>query len=201
MWHGTGFNVSMKIKSQSNVTNQLAAVMSVGMLFWTLASAMAGDSDQANQGRLSNADYKFAKAAAAGGAFEINLGNIAATKATNSSVRQFAQLMVTEHGKAGQDLQQVAAQAGATLPTSPSGDQQKIIDHLNGLSGAKFDREYVAAMVKAHEEDEKAFKKASEKSDNADLKDFAGRTLLMVQAHLKHAQDLEAALKHNLASN
>jgi putative membrane protein len=189
----------MNTKLQTNLTNQLAAVMSLGALFWGLASAVAGDNT--DQGKLSDADYKFAKAAASGGSFEVNLGNIAASKSTNSSVQQFAQMMVTEHGKAGQDLQQVATQTGTTLPSSPTSDQQKIIDKLNGLTGPKFDREYIAAMVKAHEEDEKAFKKASDKAVNPDLRAFAARTLLVVQTHLKHAQDLEEGLKHNMASN
>ena len=164
-----------------------------------LGSAQAADTPD-NRGQFKSSDYKFAKAAACGGMMEVNLGKIAAERSTNGAVQQFGQRMMRDHGKAGEDLQQIATRYGATLPSEPSSGQQKEIDKLNRLSSAEFDKAYINLMVKDHKEDAKEFKKASEDVKNSDLKSFAAATFVIVQDHLKMAVDLEQDLKQKMAS-
>jgi putative membrane protein len=59
----------------------------------------------------------------------------------------------------------------------------------------------MASMVRAHKADEKAFKKASEEVQDPDLKAFAANTLMIVQSHLKMAEDLENSVKSELSQN
>lgn len=164
-------------------------------------SAFAADSETDNRGQLSSSDYKFAKEAATGGMFEVQAGNVAASNSGNSAVQQFGQRMVNDHGKAGQQLAQIAAQKGATLPTTITTKQQKELDKLSKLKGTHFDKDYMAEMVKAHKADEKLFKRASEDIKDPDLKAWATTTLSMVQNHLKMAEDLDATVKHELSMN
>ena len=154
-----------------------------------------------NHGQLSENDYKFAKAAASGGILEVNLGKIAVGKSTNTDVQQFAQRMVTDHGKAGQNLAEIATHKGATLPSEPTSVQQKEFDVVSKLSGSEFDKAYIAFMVRAHKADEKEFKKASDTADDADLKAFDSTTLTMVEDHLRMAMDLDEGLKHKMSMN
>src|SRR5471030_2187154 len=49
-------------------------------------------------------DAKFAVAAANGGMTEIALSKLAQTQATNSQIKDFAAMMVMDHGKAGAEL-------------------------------------------------------------------------------------------------
>ena len=163
-----------------------------------LCSVQAADKD--NRGQLTSSDYKFAKAAACGGMFEVSAGRIASDRSTNAAVQQFGQRMMKDHTKVGQDLQLIATRNGARLPSEPTADQQKEIDKLNTLASAEFDKAYIALMVKDHKGDAKDFKKESEDADNPELKAFAGNTLAIVQDHLKMAQDLEQSLKRNLSS-
>lgn len=163
-------------------------------------SASAADATD-NPGQLSAEDYKFAKEAACGGMFEVNLGNMALANSQNAAVKQFGQRMVTDHGKANQELEAIASRKGATLPTQLPAHKQKEVDRLAKLSGPAFDKAYVALMVKAHKEDEKAFKKASEEAQDPDVKNFASTTLTMVQEHLKMAEDLQENIKHELSLN
>ena len=104
-----------------------------------LVSAYAADTDD-NRGQISASDYKFVKAATCGGMFEVNLGKVAAANSKNAAVQQFGQRMVTDHGKAGQDLAQIAGRKGASLPSQLSTRQQKEVDHLSKLSGVEFDK-------------------------------------------------------------
>jgi putative membrane protein len=166
----------------------------------TLTSAYASDSAE-NRGEFSASDYKFAKEAALGGMFEVNLGNVAAANSSNPQVQQFGQRMVADHGKAGQDLAQIASAKGATLPSQLSKKQQKEVDRLSKLTGPQFDKDYVALMIKCHKSDEKAFKKASEDVQDPQLKEFAANTLQMVQMHLKMAEDLDSSVKNELSMN
>lgn len=165
-----------------------------------VASAFAADAS-GNPGQLAASDYQFARDAAIGGQFEVTLGNIASVNSKNPAVQQFGQRMVGDHGKAGQELQQIAQLKGATLPTQLPSPKQHEIDRLAKLTGTDFDKDYMACMVKAHKMDEKAFRKAAQDLQDPDLKAFAARTLTMVQAHLKMARDLEQSVKHELSVN
>ena len=55
-------------------------------------------------GKLAAADTKFVQEAAVGGMAEVALGKLAATKATNPDVKQFAQRMIDDHSKANAEL-------------------------------------------------------------------------------------------------
>jgi putative membrane protein len=132
---------------------------------------------------------------------EVSLGKVAADKAANPAVREFGQRMVTDHGKAGQDLAKIASSKGASLPSEPAAGQQKESEKLSKLSGSEFDRAYMALMVRDHKADEKEFKRASEKVEDPELKAFAATTLAVVQDHLKMAEDLAASLRHEVSSS
>jgi putative membrane protein len=160
-----------------------------------------GAESNEGRGQFTASDYKFARDAARGGMFEVNLGNLALSTSKNTGVQQFGQRMVTEHRQAGQNLQQIASRKNATLPTEVSSHQQKEVDRLSKLSGPEFDKAYVMVMIKAHKADEKAFKKESEDGDDADLKAFAADTLTMVRDHLKAAEDLDKTIKQEVSSN
>ena len=130
---------------------------------------------------------------------EVSLGKVAADKSVNPAVRQFGQRMVTDHGKAGEDLAKIASSKGASLPSEPAAVQQKETERLAKLSGPEFDKAYMALMVRDHKADVKEFKRASEKVEDPELKAFAATTLTLVQDHLKMAEELSASLKHEVS--
>src|SRR5438105_12736902 len=57
-------------------------------------------------------DIEFVLDAAKGGMAEVELGRLAAGHAKNDEVRKFAQRMVDDHTKAGDELQAIAASRG-----------------------------------------------------------------------------------------
>ena len=102
--------------------------------------------------------------------------------------------MVTDHTGVNTELKQLADKKGITLPDKLDKKHEKIVDKLSKLSGADFDKEYMKLMVKAHESDVAAFKKASKDLKDPDLKDFAAKTLPAYEEHLKLAKETEAKL-------
>lgn len=141
-------------------------------------------------GSLSSADKKFVMEAAAGGMEEVQLGQLAAQKATNPDVKSFGQRMVDDHSKANSQLMQIASQKGVTPPSTLPASKQKDIDKLGKLSGAAFDSAYVSMMVKDHKKDVAEFQKQAKSGKDTDVKSFASTTLPTLQDHLKMIQDI-----------
>jgi putative membrane protein len=186
---------------KTNYRNVLfaTACLALSMAPAALISTRASDNGE-TRGQFSAADYKFAKEAACGGMMEVSLGKVAAEKSANPAVQQFGQRMVTDHGKAGAELNQLASRRGASLPVALTASQQKEVDRLAKLSGSEFDKVYVPMMVRDHKADEKEFRRASEKVMDPDLKTFAASTLAVVQEHLRMAEELDASLRHHEVS-
>lgn len=132
---------------------------------------------------------KFANEAAQGGLAEVELGRLAAQKAADPAVREFGQRMVADHSKASAELKAIAVRKGMQLPNDMNSDQKSEMDKLSKLSGAEFDKEYISAMVKDHEDDVKAFETQSKEGNDADVKAFAAKTLPTLQDHLQMARN------------
>jgi putative membrane protein len=139
-------------------------------------------------------DTKFLKDAAESGMAEVALGQLAASKATNADVKSFGQKMVDDHGKANDQLKQLAAQKGVTLPDGPSMMQKHDADRLSKMSGAGFDRAFMDQMVKDHKKVVAEFDRVSKGAKDSDVKSFASSTLPTLQDHLKMAQDLDSTV-------
>lgn len=154
-----------------------------------------------NAGSFSSSDYKLVKNAACDGMMEVKLGNIAASNSKNNAVQQFGLRMVNDHGKAGQQLAQIASNKGATLPSDVTAHQQREIDKMAKLSGRDFDKDYISAMVRDHKSAERLFKKGSEEAEDPDLRAWFANTLPTIQEHLRMAQDLDRTVKNELSMN
>ena len=157
--------------------------------------ASAGNAN-ANQGMMANSsDAKFMMTAGEGGMAEVALARLALERASSDAVKQYAQRMVDDHTKAGEELMQLASTKGITLPSGPDAKHMALIEKLRQKSGAEFDRMYVKeAGVKAHESMEKLFQKESTAGKDADARAFAAKTLPTVQEHLRMARDMSASM-------
>ena len=138
----------------------------------------------------AGSDSHFVMDAAKGGLAEVEMGKLAAEKASSPDVKQFGQRMVDDHSKANDELKAVASQKGITLPTELAAADKATLDRLSKLSGEAFDRAYMSDMVKDHKKDVAEFKKEASAGKDADVKAFAGKTLPTLEDHLKMAQDV-----------
>jgi|SRR5579875_3759612 len=146
--------------------------------------------DSGSNTMMKSADAKFAMKAAQGGMAEVQMGQLAAQKASSPDVKAFGQQMVDDHTKANDQLKSVAQQENMTLPTTLDAKDQALYTKLQGMSGADFDKAYVKAMVKDHQEDIKEFQKESDKGKDPQIKNFASQTLPVLQQHLSKIQSI-----------
>ena len=147
-----------------------------------------GTSERFNA-RLSASDRRFITEAAHGGMFEVELGREVASKATNDDVKQFAQRMVDDHGKANDQLKKLAGDKGVDVPSSLDAKHKAEMDRITKLSGAELDKSYMSNMLRDHEKDVREFRHASEQATDPEVKSFASSTLPTLEEHLRLAKE------------
>jgi len=141
-----------------------------------------------------SSDTTFVKTAANVGIAEVELGNLAASKASSDQVKQFAQRMVTDHGKANDELKSVTQTKNITLPTEIDAAHKTVKDRLSKLSGDAFDRAYMREMLMGHRKAVNLFRTESTSGSDADIKSWASKTLPTIEEHLKMAEDANRAV-------
>jgi putative membrane protein len=151
------------------------------------SNSMNNDTSAMNStssGPVSQEDADWAAKVANANMTEIELSKVAQDKATSQRLKDFANMMVTDHTKAGDQMKQLAATKNITLPANLNDASQKKLDNLNKKAAGKdFDKAYTDDMLDGHKNAVDAFKKGSTDLKDADLKNFATQTLPVIQMH------------------
>jgi putative membrane protein len=169
-------------------------IVIVTLLIPVIAMAQAsGASPSAGASALSAVDRSFVTAAAMGGMTEVEAGKLAAANASAPAVKDFGSHMVDDHTKANDELSGIVKSKGLTPPAALDPTHQKVVDRLQKLHGAAFDRAFMSQMLTDHKKTIALFEKASSSAKDADLKAFATKTTPTLKAHLKMAEQASKA--------
>ena len=144
---------------------------------------------------VTSDDAKFATKAAGGGMAEVALGKLAQQKSTNSQIQSFGAMMVTDHGKANDELAAIAKTKNITLPDSVDADHKQKIADLSKMSEKDFDKAYVDAMIDGHKKTLKLMQDEATNGKDADLKAFAAKVAPTVQIHLDAINKIHDSMK------
>jgi len=171
--------MQMKIK----IVSQLSIVaLAIGAI--SLAGATKAETTATGEGSsLSAKDKTFMKKAAKGGMMEVAMGKMAEQNAQSDDVKSFGKRMVTDHGKANDELKSIASKKGVQLPSKESSSKWTS------------DKAYMDVMVKDHEKDLAEFKEEANSGSDPDVKKFADDTAKVVQEHLDLAKEIQGKLK------
>lgn len=140
----------------------------------------------------------FVDKAAAGGIAEIEASRLALEKSASADIKAFANMMITDHSKANDELATIAKKHDIEVPdttTLVKQAKEKILD----MRDESFDAAYANNQVKAHEETIELFKEeANTVTDDkvkgaTELKGFAQKMLPGLEKHLHAAKKLQAA--------
>ena len=134
-------------------------------------------------------DNSFVTKAAEGGMAEVQMAQLAQSKAHSQAVKDLANRLYTDHSKAGDELKNIAGKANVTWPSSLNMKQQREYNKLQTLSGADFDREYVSYQIRVHKEDINMFQHEAEHGTNPDVKAWAAKNLPTLREHLHMAEN------------
>lgn len=125
---------------------------------------------------------------------EANLGQLAQDVAARQDVKDYGQMLVTDHTANYEQLKTLAQQQNLTVPTAINDENiKKYVAPMHELKGAAFDRKFIPAMISGHEGAIAAFKKEAADAQNPAIKSFAEDTIPVLEKHLDHAQALAKA--------
>lgn len=129
--------------------------------------------------------------------YEIDTGELGIKYAKDESVKSFAQMMVDDHTKAGEEFKAAVKEAKLDPPS-------ETLDVIHTAKYAKlrvftteagFDAAYVKDGVAAHEDTVATFKDFAANGEDGPVKDFAKKTLPKLEHHLSMVKDLEGKMK------
>jgi putative membrane protein len=121
---------------------------------------------------------------------EIASGNLAQQKGTSEGVKALGAMLVADHTKHLQQVQQLAGRVGAKVPTAPAPWQQWQAAVLGTFSGAAFDAQWAAAQVADHLTNIDETQDEIADGCSRSVRALAAATLPVLQMHLAAAQKL-----------
>lgn len=157
------------------------------------ASVKGGDVSQAANAE-GKRDADFVLAAIDGGLLEVRLGQLAMKQASSPDVKSFGKSMTIDHGKANDELTNLASKLNISTPDNLSEKSQQKYDDLSQKKGADFDKAYSKIMVEDHQETIEKFQTEAANGQLTEIRDWAGAKVPTLQHHLTMAQKMEDSL-------
>lgn len=150
---------------------------------------MAGDGDIASVYRTINQG-------------QIQVSELARTRASNPEVRRYAEMMITDHSSASKSLDDFVGRAAVKvnddneLSRRLKSDGDTTMQNLRQLRGADFDRLYIDNQITAHQQALDTFDRLLvPNASNAELRTLITNVRPTFQTHLDQAKKVRAQLK------
>lgn len=144
---------------------------------------------------------EFMESAARNGQLELAASRLAAERAATPAVKSFAEEMLKEHTRVGDELRQLAKAKGIDLPGNLADPERSLLEKVQTARGAAFDREYAQSIgVEAHAHAVGLFERAANEGGDPDIQGFAQKTLPGLRSHLDMAKKLEAEVNKGAKS-
>lgn len=143
---------------------------------------------------LQRDEQDFLMQAANGGRFEVESSQLALQKSISGPHRDFAQMMVEDHGRANRELEVLARSKGVPLPADVDGALAQQLEEMQAADGRDFERRYQEAQLQAHEDAIALFERAARECKDTALKSFAQKQLPTLRDHQRELQKLGVAI-------
>jgi putative membrane protein len=138
-------------------------------------------------------DQQFVDFAAQTDMLEANLGQLAATQSSSQGVKDYAQMLVTDHTDDYTQLGVLGGKDNLDIPKGLDAAHDKMIAPFKNLKGAAFDHRYIQEMIAGHTKAIQVYTKEAADAQSADVKAYANQTLPTLQKHLDGAKNLAKA--------
>lgn len=192
--------------SQKNFSHAVGVAAFSALLGLPAAYAQNGTVRDANEGMdqradrmaMDNArstvvedDREFMNDIAEANLAEIATAKMALEKSDDPQVRRFAQIMIDDHTKAENELKLMADSKGVNLTNDTDLKHKAKQAMLMPLTGDLFDTKYMEhGGVGDHQSAHELLSKVQRNAKDADLKAYAGKTIKVVDEHLRMAKSI-----------
>jgi predicted outer membrane protein len=172
------------------MTRALATVLAMLFLFTgTALTAQAQPADtggvqETPTGPLTANDRELLVKVRQAGLWEMPMGELTATKASNARVKQIGKMIMLDHMMLDAATKKAAGQLGVSIPDVPSPAQQSWMDEINALEGDAFDQAFVARLRAAHGQVFMFVAKVRSQTRNDTIRPFAQAGIDVVMKHM-----------------
>ncbi|MFO0700777.1 MAG: DUF4142 domain-containing protein [Nitrospira sp.] len=125
------------------------------------------------------------------------LGQLAGDRGANPRVRQFGLQMASAHKKLSEEVQGLATAKGVQLSSELNEEHKQKVKEFSQLSGHAFDREYMAYILRDHQNSANEFDEHMLMVEDPDVLHWIARTLPLLRAHVEEARGIKYALQTN----
>ena len=144
--------------------------------YWLACLASAAAFAFAMPAIAADSAQDFVNKAAIGGMFEVEFSKLIVGKGNVVSVKDFAAMMITDHGAANSKLEKVAIEQKLSVPTMLDEAHRSELEKLAEGDGP-YDELYVELQREAHSDAVTLFESYAKDGDNPSLKVFAQETV------------------------
>lgn len=136
-------------------------------------------------------DQQFVDLAGQTDMVEANLGQLAQDASSSQGVKDYGQMLATDHTDDYHQLWSAAQQANLTVPTAIDAKSNKtMIDPFQKLKGKAFDQRFARDMVEGHTKAIAIYKKEATDAQSPALRSYAENALPVLEKHLDGAKKL-----------
>jgi putative membrane protein len=141
-------------------------------------------------GDTTSADSASIRQALRGNSTEVALGRLAESRAEDSTVKGFAERMVSDHNSMNAQWAEVARNHEMKLGVDFGPAGQQAIARLEDLSGTAFDQAYMTEMIREHEQDLAGFQRMATSARSPEVRQLASSGTAIIRQHLSLAQQV-----------
>jgi putative membrane protein len=138
--------------------------------------------------KVTDDDHGFMDDVKTMGMMEITLATIA-QKSTDPKIREYANMMITDHRLMDKEVERLASAAKIVLRVDYDAKEQAELKMMRGLTGPEFDKHYKEMMIKDHAKAIEMFKNGADTREEV-VKEFANKSLGVIESHYEAAKKL-----------
>lgn len=159
-----------------------------------MASAVVGCNNDNNNSSptpsLSQTDRTFLTKASYGNNDEVTFAIVADSVSQSDTIRNFASMMIQDHGAAQQSLDSLTKNWNVNIPPVPDSAHLTMLQQMITMQGRQFDSAYIHGQVTDHQDNIAAFQHEIDSGSNSMVKSYASKYLPVLQMHLKKADSI-----------
>lgn len=145
----------------------------------------------------NNGDREFLEQALGVNQLELQLGRLAAARATTAEVKAMGEKMVQRHTELGQQLSDLSRQSGGSGNPQLSAEQRAINDRVASQSGAAFDATFKQTVDAGHVKELAMYRDEVSRAANPQLRAFAENRATKLQESVAQADSAKKKQKHD----
>jgi putative membrane protein len=162
----------------------------------TLLLGGTARADLTGSEQLSSQDKEFAEHVLADGKSDVQLADIASSKASSTELKALGEQVSKSQGAANDELKQMLDKKGvSTEMTSATSSIKSVGQSMEGVTGVNVDKDCVQGMIKNAEKNVAECKKEVAEGQDTELRAWAAKQLPIQEEHLKSAEYIESTLQ------